>query len=71
MFELISNMSGEVISRHRKLEAATAAGKRFQKGSRKDTFRPWRVEQDGVVVAKYGMFEATGYEDGGWAGKFA
>lgn len=63
MYQLISNMSSEVISSHRSFDAAMAAAKRFQKGSRKDTFHPWRIEDsEGNVVSKYGMFEATGYQ---------
>lgn len=63
MYLLISNMSSEIISTHKTLDAAMTAAKRFQKGSRKDTFCPWRIEDsEGKVVSKYGMLEATGYQ---------
>lgn len=64
MYALISSMSGEIISQHKSLDAAIQAGKNFQKGSRKDTFKPWKIEDsEGKLIAKYGMFEATGYSD--------
>lgn len=66
MFELISNMSGEVVSRHQTFEAAQKAAQKFEKGSQPDRFCPWRIEKGGQILAKYGQFEASGYEDGGW-----
>lgn len=64
MYQLISNMTSEIVSTHKTLDAAIAAAKRFQKGSRKDTFCPWRIEDlEGNVVSKCGMLEATGYHD--------
>ena len=60
-------MSGEIISRHKSLELAQKAAKKFQtKDCSKNTFRPWRIELNGETVCKHGMFEATGYFDEGW-----